>query len=299
MRMRHTAATIGVIGLGNMGRPIAENLWKAGYSLAVHDVRRAAAADLKGRERVTVAATPAAVGVAARIVFTVLPSAHVVEEVVAGPAGLLRGMRRGGILVDMSTSEPEVTRRLAARLARRGIRMLDAPVSGGVLGARAGTLAVMVGGDRRAFRRVAPILGAVGRRVFYLGSSGSGHAMKLVHNLAANMAFFGACEAAVVGVKLGFPLKTIVEVFNAGNARGYHTEVKLARFVVPRAWNAGASLSIIHKDTRLGLALARRRAAPSRIARAMFGYVDRAHRKGWASRDYTRLIQYLMNDPRP
>ena len=293
------AVTIGVIGLGNMGRPIAENLWKAGHSLVVHDIRRAAVADLKGRERVAVAPTPAAVGAAARIVLTVLPSTDVVETVVAGRAGLLGGMGRGGILVDMSTSEPEATRRLAARLARRGIRMLDAPVSGGVLGARAGTLAVMVGGDRKAFRRVAPVLGAVGRRAFYLGPSGSGHTMKLVHNLAANMAFFGACEAAVVGMKLGLPLKTIVEVFNAGNARGYHTEVKLARFVVPRTWNAGAPLAIIHKDTTLGLALARRGAAPSEIARAMFGYVERAKRKGWVSRDYTRLIQYLLTDPRP
>ncbi len=290
---------IGVIGLGNMGRPIAENLWKAGHALVVHDVRRRAVADLKGRGRVTVAPTPAAVGAAAPVVLTVLPSAEVVEAVVAGRAGLLRGMGRGGILVDLSTSEPEVTRRLAARLARRGIRMLDAPVSGGVLGARAGTLAVMVGGDRRAFRRVAPIFGAISRRVFYLGPSGSGHAMKLVHNLAANIAFFGACEAAVVGMKLGFPLRTIVGVLNAGNARGYHTEVKLARFVVPRTWNAGAPLAIIHKDTKLGLALARRAKAPADIARALFGYVHRATKKGWAPRDYTRLIQYLLIDPRP
>lgn len=294
-----TAVTIGVIGLGNMGRPIAENLWKAGHPLVVHDVRRAAVADLKGRDRVTVAATPAAVGAAAPVVLTVLPSAEVVQAVVRGPAGLLRGMVRGGILVDMSTSEPTVTRRLAAGLARRGIRMLDAPISGGVLGARAGTLTVMVGGDRRAFRRVGPIFGAMSRRAFYLGPSGAGHAMKLVHNLAANIAFCGACEAAVAGMKLGFPLKTIVEVLNAGNARGYHTEVKLARFVVPRTWNAGAPLAIIHKDTKLGLALARRGAAPSRIARAMFGYVDRAVRKGWAPRDYTRIIQYLLRNPRP
>jgi 3-hydroxyisobutyrate dehydrogenase-like beta-hydroxyacid dehydrogenase len=291
--------TVGVIGLGNMGRPIAENLWKAGHALVVYDVRRRAVAGFRGRDRVTVAPTPAAVGAAAHIILTVLPSAEVVASVVAGRAGLLRGMGRGGILVDMTTSDPAVTRRLAARLARRGIRMLDAPISGGVLGARGRTLTVMVGGDRRAFRRVAPILGAISRRVFYLGPSGSGHAMKIVHNLAANIAFFGACEAAVAGRRLGFPLEKIVEVLNAGNARGYHTEVKLARFVVPRTWNAGAPLAIIHKDTRLGLALARRAQAPSRIARAMFGYVDRAARKGWAPRDYSRLFQYLLRDPRP
>ncbi len=291
--------TIGVIGLGNMGWPIAENLWKAGHPLVVHDVRRAAVADFRGRDRVAVATTPAAVGAAAPVVLTVLPSAEVVASVVAGRAGLLRGMRRGGILVEMSTSEPEGTRRLAARLARRGIRMLDAPISGGVLGARAGTLTVMVGGDRRAFRRVAPVLGAVSRRVFYLGPSGAGHAMKLVHNLAANIAFVGACEAAVVGMKLGLPLKTIVEVFNSGNARGYHTEVKLSRFVVPRRWNAGASVAILHKDTKLGLALAHRAAAPAHLGRALFGYLHRAATKGWAPLDYTRLIQYLLRDPRP
>ncbi len=291
--------TVGMIGLGNMGRPIAENLWKAGHALVVHDVRPQAVAGLQGRPRVMVAPTPAAVGAAAPLVLTVLPSAEVVEAVVAGPEGLLRGMGRGGILVEMSTSEPEVTRRLAARLARRGIRMLDAPISGGVLGARAGTLTVMVGGDRRAFRRVAPILGAMSRRAFYLGPSGAGHTMKLVHNLAANIAFLGACEAAVVGMKLGVSLKTIVEVFNAGNARGYHTKVKLARFVVGRRWNAGAPISILHKDTKLGLALARRAAAPARLGRALFGYLHRAAAKGWASRDYTRLIQYLLRDPRP
>ena len=291
--------TIGVIGLGNMGRPIAENLWRAGHPLVVHDVRRQALAGLQGRPRVTVAPTPAALGAAAPVILTILASADVVQAVVAGPEGLLRGMGRGGILVEMSTSEPEVTRRLAARLARRGIRMLDAPISGGVLGARAGTLAVMVGGDRRAFWRVAPILGALSRRAFYLGPSGAGHTMKLVHNLAANIAFLGACEAAVVGVKLGLPLKTIVEVFNAGNARGYHTEVKLARFVVPRRWNAGASVAILHKDTKLGLALAHRTAAPAHLGRALFGYLHRAATKGWASRDYTRLVQYLLRDPRP
>jgi len=291
--------TVGVIGLGNMGGPIAENLWKAGHALVVHDIRREAVAGFKGRERVTVAPTPAAVGAAAPVVLTVLPSAEVVKAVVLGKAGLLQGMGRGSILVDMTTSEPEFTRRLASRLGRRGIRMLDAPITGGVLGARAGTLTVMVGGDRRTFRRVAPILAAMSRRAFYLGTSGSGHTMKVVHNLASSSAFFGACEAAVVGMKLGLPLKTIVDVFNAGNARGYHTEVKLARFVVPRTWNAGAPLSIIHKDTKLGLALARRGKAPSAIARAMFGYFDRATKKGWSHRDYSRLIQYLLHDPRP
>ena len=291
--------TIGVIGLGNMGRPIAEKLWRAGHPLVVHDVRRQAVAGLTGWDRVAVAPTPAAVGASTPIVLTVLPTADVVETVVAGRAGVIRGMEPGGILVDLSTSEPEVTRRLAARLARRGIRMLDAPVSGGVLGARAGTLTAMAGGDRRAFQRVAPILGAISRHVFYLGPSGSGHAMKLVHNLAANIAFVGACEAAVVGMKLGFPLETIVGVLNAGNARGYHTEVKLARFVVPRTWNAGAPLAIIHKDTKLGLALAHRANAPADLARALFGYVHRAAEKGWAPRDYTRLIQYLLRDPRP
>ncbi len=179
-------ARIGFIGLGQMGGPMARNLARAGYGLVAHDVDRDALK--RACEMISVEAGESLWAMASRCeaVITMLPDGETVRAVVLGPGGtgdcLLAGFSRGGILVDMSSSSPLATRELGARLAERGVAMLDAPVSGGVRKAADATLSIMVGGDAQSIARCRPFLETMGSRIFMTGPLGSGHAMKALNN---------------------------------------------------------------------------------------------------------------------
>ena len=195
-------APIGFIGTGNMGHPMAANLLHAGRSVTVHDLRRESAQSLLD-EGAGWATTPAAVAGAAAVVFVSLPAPADVDEVVAGEEGLLAGALPGTVIVDLSTNSPVVVRALAARAAEDGVTFLDAPVSGGVAGARKGTLAVMVGGDEQTFEACRPLFELIGQRIFYLGPSGAGSVAKLVNNLLFFHGLMGSLEALVLAGKAG------------------------------------------------------------------------------------------------
>jgi 3-hydroxyisobutyrate dehydrogenase len=175
---------IGFIGVGNMGAGMANNLLKAGYTLIINDLQRDRAAPLL-EQGARWGETPRQVAAQSEITFTSLPGPVEVEAVATGQEGILTGAKRGTVYIDLSSNSPTLVRRLHAILRDQGIHMLDAPVSGGVVGARSGRLAVMVGGDEAIYQQVKPVLDAIGDNVVYCGSIGAGSVCKLVHNCIA------------------------------------------------------------------------------------------------------------------
>ena len=206
---------IGFIGLGNMGGPMALNMIKAGHSLTVYDVRRAVA-DPHLAAGAKWADSPAAVAAESEAVFTSLPGPKEVEEVALGEGGILTKLPRGAVYADLSTNSPTVIRRIGAAFKARGIEVLDAPVSGGIPGARKATLAVMVGGDRAAFERIKPALDAIGDKVSYIGEAGAGAVAKLVHNMIALCSTQLLAEAFTMGIKAGVAPETLLKVVQDG-----------------------------------------------------------------------------------
>ena len=209
---------IGYIGLGNMGMPMARNLVAAGHPVVVHDIDSSRAQTLVA-EGAAAAGSPAEVASRASVVFSSLPTTRSVEDVVAGPGGILEGGRAAEVYVDMSTIPPAVCGRLGARLAERGIDMLDAPVTGGKAGAAAGTLGIMVGGRASAFERCRPLLDVLGGTVQHFGEAvGAGMHAKLANQIMVGAHLAALAEALAYGKRAGLDLRVLVEILKSGRA---------------------------------------------------------------------------------
>lgn len=241
------AEAVGYLGLGLMGAPMTRNLLKAGYPVVVWNRTRAKAQALAA-EGAQPAASPAAVARRARIVFACLTDAAAVEEVVTGAGGLMEAVTPGHLFVDMTTNSPPVSLRLAGRLVERGAEMLDAPVSGGDVGAIAGTLAIMVGGRREAFRRVLPLLEVLGRRIVWMGERvGAGGYAKLANQIMVAIHLAAMGEALVFGAKAGLDPATLVEALSGGAANSEILRLKAAKVLSGRL-TPGARATVQLKD---------------------------------------------------
>jgi len=204
-------ATIGFIGLGNMGAPMAANLVKAQHRVSGHDLVASATAALaeKGGHGAAGIAEAAAAG---EIVITMLPAGPQVRQVYLGPDGIIARARPGALLIDCSTIDVETARAVAAAAAEKGLEMLDAPVSGGVIGAEAATLTFMVGGEAAAFARAEPILKAMGRTIVHAGPSGAGQTAKICNNMILAASMIAVCEGFALAEKLGLPAQTLFDI---------------------------------------------------------------------------------------
>ena len=243
--------TIGFVGLGNMGAPMAGRLIDAGYDLVVCDVNDAATAPLVARGARSVPSAAQAASLA-ETVLTSLPTPDVVTTVALSADGIAAGGRVKR-LIELSTSGPRVAAHVAQGLAAKGIAFIDAPVSGGVAGARAGTLAVMAACDPAQFERVQPILAAIGKP-FHVGARpGLGQMMKLVNNLLSGAALAISCEAMLLGTKAGLDPDTMIDVVNAGSGRNSATQDKFPKSILPRRFDAGFATRLMFKDLRLCL----------------------------------------------
>jgi 2-hydroxy-3-oxopropionate reductase len=220
--------TVGYIGLGLMGKSIARNILKAGFPLVVHN-RSQAAVDELAAEGAGTAGSPAELAAQVDVVFTNLPDTPDVEKVVLGEQGILAGARAGLIFVDNSTIKPAAARSLAAQLAARGVQSLDAPVSGGDIGARNGTLAIMVGGPADALEKVRPVFQAMGKTVTHVGEAGAGQVAKAANQImvAAQMVAMG--ELLIFSQKAGVDPQKVVEAIQGGAAQCWTLDVKPAR----------------------------------------------------------------------
>ena len=266
---------VGFVGLGRMGRPMAGQLVRAGFAVTGFDVDRSAAERFCSETSAATATSLARLGEASDVVITMVANGEVVREVILGASvaegdmaapRLIDSLRPGSIVIDMSSSAPTGTRRLGDILAARSVALLDAPVSGGVVRAAAGTLAIMAGGDPPTIARCRPLLDAMGERVFATGPLGSGHALKALNNLVSAAGLLAAAEALLVGRRFGLDPSVMIDVFNASTARNNSTENKFKQFVFSRRFSSGFSLALMVKDLATALDLAEATGTP-----ALFG----------------------------
>ena len=244
-------APVGFIGLGIMGGPMAGHVLKGGHPLTVCNRTRAKTADLAARGAV-VAGTPAEVAARSEIIITMVSDTPDVEQVVAGPRGIVEGIRPGSVVVDMSTIAPRMERRLDEMLRSRGCTLLDAPVSGGDVGARNATLAIMAGGDRQAFERVRPVFELMGRTLTYCGPSGSGQIAKLCNQILISLTLLGASEALVFARKNGLDPEVMIQAVSGGAAQSWQL-TNLGPRIIKRDFAPGFMVDLVQKDLRLVL----------------------------------------------
>jgi 3-hydroxyisobutyrate dehydrogenase-like beta-hydroxyacid dehydrogenase len=262
-----TEECLGFIGLGRMGGPMAGRLLDAGFALAVYDVEEAAMAPLLARGA-RGAGSPEQVASIAEIVLASLPTPWVVRDVALGPRGVVAGSKVKAF-IDLSTTGPRVATDIAQGLAAKGIVAIDAPVSGGVTGAREGTLAVMTSGPPDWLARLQPMLRVFGK-VFLVGSRpGMGQTMKLANNLLSAAALAVTSEAMVMGVKAGLDPEVMLDVINAGSGRNSATQDKFPRSVLPRTFDFGFTHELLHKDIKLCLEEAEALGVPMWVGNAV------------------------------
>jgi 3-hydroxyisobutyrate dehydrogenase-like beta-hydroxyacid dehydrogenase len=248
---------IGFIGLGVMGLPMAGHLARAGYTLTVNDIRQDALAKLLHTvPGAAVVGTPLAVAAASDIVITMLPSGVEVRETALGPRGLIHGFKSGGLLLDTSSSEPEFTKEIAAGLAKAGIDMVDAPVSGAEQGAMAAELVFMVGGEPSAVARVTPLLKVLGKRMFHLGPVASGHAMKSINNLITAITFLATAEGLVMGKAYGLDPAVMNDVLNESTGMSWISRTHIPQRIISRRFDDPFKLDLMVKDINIALGLA-------------------------------------------
>ena len=283
---------VGFIGLGAMGVPMSQRLLEAGYPLAVYDVRKEAVETLvkKGAQA---ASSPKEVAEKCRKVITIVPNSDAVEQVVFGPGGLLEGMKAGDVLMEMTSAYPPSTLKVSQALAAKGVHMIDAPVSGGVVGAVAGTLSVMVGGDEKIFESCRPILSVMGKNLFYIGGIGFGHALKAINNFLSATTLAATSEAIILASKLGISPQRAIEVLAVSTGRSYTTELKFPKFVLPGTFNSGFTMELMHKDINTVTRMAREYKVPmlmANLVQELYGYAL-AH--GDKKTDHTAIFSSL------
>jgi 2-hydroxy-3-oxopropionate reductase len=287
--------TVGFIGLGLMGKPMAHNLLKRGYALVVHS-RSAAPVDELAAAGAARAVSPADVARRSRRIFTMLPDSPDVEAVLEGADGVFSAVQRGSILIDSSSISPAVTRRLAESARARGATLLDAPVSGGEIGAIAGTLSIMVGGDAAAVAEVRPLLEAVGNpeRIVHIGASGAGQICKVCNQLVIGGTLAAVSEAFALARKAGVDAVKVREALLGGFAASRVLEVHGER-ILAENYTPGFRARLYAKDYRVAGETLAAHETPAPVAAAVHQLVTALIAAGRGDDDYSALATVLFN----
>ena len=282
---------LGFIGLGVMGRPMALHLMKHGHSMGVYARRAESAAPL-----VTAGATrydtPAALAAQCEVVFTMVTNSQDVEHIVLGPDGIAQGARAGSVLIDMETISPTVARHVAAELLKKGVEMLDAPVSGGPTGAEQATLAIMVGGKQEVFERIKPLFACMGKTIVRVGDSGAGQITKACNQLLLLVTAQGAAEALALAKRCGVDPVTVRDVLMSGIAASRVLEV-FGKRMVERNFANGIDTRLYHKDLNIALGLAYEHGAAAPAASVTMQHINAVIGSGGGSSDLSVLIEVL------
>ena len=282
---------LGFIGVGNMGGPMCRNLVKGDHQVMLHDLNKEAKAPILAMGA-TEAATAKQVTAETEVVFTSLPGPKEITEVVLGKDGIAEGAHGETIYVDLSTNSPAVARELAAELGQRGIPMLDAPVSGGTTGAEAGTVAVMVGGEKEVFDKVKPLFEIIGANVYHVGDHGAGCTVKVINNMLSFINMFTACEGFMMGVKAGVDPELLLEVVR--NSSGNSSSLgKIEQAIFPGDFKATFALDLAHKDLRLALGLGEELGMPLTMGSVLVNYFRQSVARGHGSLDTSAMIKVL------
>jgi len=280
--------TVGVIGLGNMGRGIAKNIAKAGYDLLVWDMSEAARNAQADIARI---APPPKMAAAASVVIFVVPGSEQIDGILDD---MLANAGKGLILWDFTTSDPVYTKKLAARAADAGVPYMDAGMTGGgAKGADDGTMTLMIGGDPEVLERSRPVLEACAGKLIHLGPSGAGHTMKVVHNLITHTNFLACSEAGRLAEAAGINLADMIKVFNAGNARSFISERRFPDHIISGTWDGRSRIFNLRKDVGMAVALSKELGSPMRIGHQTLAWIQAAIDAGMEDEDFTRLYPAL------
>jgi 3-hydroxyisobutyrate dehydrogenase len=294
-------STIGFIGLGNMGRPMTTRLSGAGHRLQLLDIDRTLTDTLARELGQQAAPSLAALGAACDVVITMLPDGKTVRRVLLGEAGdgtgaVAGSLKKGAIVIDMSSSSPVGTRELGGLLAKMDIRLVDAPVSGGVRRAVDGTLAIMVGGDPATIEAMQPVFAPMGKPMV-AGGLGAGHAIKALNNYVSAAGLLAACEAVRAGARFGLEPSTIVDIINASTGVNNSTLVKMKPFVLSGSYADGFGLALMAKDLRTALEVADATGMQTALADTVVRVWNDAEQKLGATQDtsvhHTAIDRYL------
>ena len=285
------AERVGFIGLGIMGGPMARNLMEAGYELTVQN-RSPEKAEELGEEGANVAATPREVAEKSDVIITMLPDSPQVREVVAGEDGVLEGVKEGSLVVDMSTISPVVTEELAEAVKEKGASMLDAPVSGGDVGAIEGTLSIMVGGDEGDFERARPLFESMGKTVTHVGPVGAGQVTKAANQIVVALTIEAVSEALVLGSRGGVAPEKILDVLGGGLAGNKVMEVKREKFLSHK-FDPGFRSELHHKDLGIALAAGREYGVVLPVTAIVDQMLLSMRRKGWGGEDHSALLRII------
>ena len=287
-------ARIGFVGLGRMGVPMATHLAGAGYHVAGHDVSEVARARLtREAPAATVPGRLADAAAGAGAVILMLPDSKIVAQV-TGQQGLLAAMPPGSLLIDMSSSEPAGTEKLALQAAARDIAVIGAPVSGGVVGAVRASLTIMAGGPRDAVERARPVLEVLGSRVVHVGAKpGAGHALKALNNLLSAIHLLATSEAMLAGMRFGLDPAVMLDAINTSSGRSASTENKWPNYVLTGGYDAGFPASLLVKDMQIALGVEREFGTGSRLAELAVDMWRRAATWLPAGADHTEIVRWL------
>jgi len=281
---------IGFIGLGTMGAPMARNILKKGHRLIVTDAVPAAVQSLVAAGA-TAAAMPRDVAAASEIIITMLPDAPDVERVAFGPDGVVAGIQPGAIYIDMSTIDPDTTRKVGEAIVAKGASMIDSPVGKTADHAVTGTLTLMVGGADDVIARCRPILDCMGSDFFHCGALGAGQTMKLINNLLATAVSEASIEALVTGTKSGLTLDTMMSVLRTTMAWNNALAIALPKRPLAGDFAPGFMLKLAHKDCRLALAMTQKLGVSAPVGRAALASLDEGMQHGFENDDVGALLK--------
>lgn len=283
--------TIGFIGLGIMGKPMARNLLKAGYSLVVHNRSRPAVSELE-KEGAKAAGSPQEVAAQTEIVITMLPDSPDVELVIAGDRGVFQGAKPGTLLIDMSTISPVVARRLAAEAEERKLEMLDAPVSGGEAGAISATLSIMIGGSAPAVERAMPIFQALGKNVVHIGEAGAGQVAKAANQVVVGLTIAAVSEALVLAAKAGVDAAKVRQVLLGGFAQSRVLDAH-GQKMLERNFKPGFRIRLHEKDLSIALATGKEYGVPLLLTAVVDQMMNTMKATGKGELDHAGLVTLI------
>jgi len=281
------------IGLGAMGKPMAINMINAGFELVVYDinpdpVNALAALGAEAGESAAKAASTA------DVVITVLPECEHVKSVYLGGNGIIQSARSGTVLIDMSSIAPHTTKQVAAEAEDSGCRFMDAPVSGGTVGAEKGSLTIMVGGDPALLDAHRNILETMGKTIYHLGPVGMGETVKMINQILVGINIMGIAEAFTLGVKLGADPKVLYEVIRASSGNSFLVDGRVPNYILKGDFDQpGFALNLLRKDVGLAVESAMMNSVPLFIAGQVFQYLSMASASGFGSKDMSSVIQLM------
>jgi 3-hydroxyisobutyrate dehydrogenase len=284
--------TVGFIGLGNMGWPMASCLVKAGFTVHANDSRKEVADNFVQQVGGYAPDSLRQLAETSDTIVTMLPTSVIVERVLtSGDDNIFAGMKPGTVVIDMTSGVPSVTQQLAEKVAALGGVLIDAPVSGGVPRAKTGQLAIMVGGDDAAIEKARPVLAAMGTSILKTGAVGSGQAMKALNNLVSAGGFLIGIEALLIGQRFGLDPNVMTDVLNAATGMNNSTQKKFKQYVLSRTFDAGFTMGLLNKDLSIALQVARETATAAPLSALVKEFITSAEAKFGPQSDHTEMAR--------